>query len=311
MNIATSITQLIGNTPLLQLCRFSEKYALDARFLAKLEYFNPLGSTKDRAAHAMILAGERSGAIRQGTVIVESTSGNTGVGLAFICATRGYRLILTMPETMSLERRSILAALGAEIDLTPGALGMKGAIDRAAKLCEELPNAFMPLQFENPANPQSHYETTGPEIWRDTNGEVDILVATFGTGGTISGIAAALKERRPDIRIVGVEPAASPVVSGGQAGPHKIQGIGAGFIPKNLNTGLLDEVVCVSDADAYATTCEAAQLEGLFVGISSGAALCAAAEIAKRPECKGKTIVVVLPDGGERYLSAGVFPPVN
>lgn len=307
MNIYTSLTQLIGGTPLLELTRLQEAHGLAAKVVAKLEYFNPLGSVKDRTAYAMVCAAENQGRLRPGAVLVEPTSGNTGVGLAMVCATRGYRLILTMPETMSVERRRLLAALGAEIELTPGSLGMNGAIQRAQQLCSELDGAFMPMQFENPANPQVHHDTTAQEIWKDTDGTVDLLVATFGTGGTITGTGAALKELRADIRVVGVEPAASPVASGGKPGPHGIQGIGAGFLPKILDLSVLDEILTVTDQEAFATTRELARTEGLLVGISSGAAVFAALQLARRPEYKNKTIVTILPDTGERYLSTGVF----
>lgn len=307
MRIANEISELVGNTPLLRLRRTEDKYHLDATLLAKLEFFNPLGSVKDRVAVAMIQAGEESGDIRAETVIVEPTSGNTGVGLAFVCASKGLRLILTMPETMSQERRALLAALGAELILTPGAQGMQGAIDRAHQLCEELPDAFLPMQFENPANPAIHRRTTAEEIWRDTEGTVDLFVSAFGTGGTVSGVGEALKERRNNIQIVGVEPAGSAVVSGGKAGPHKIQGIGAGFVPDTLNTAILDEIIPVSDSDAFAATRELAHIEGVLAGISSGAAVFAARTLAQRKENRGKTIVVLLPDTGERYLSTGVF----
>lgn len=307
MNIYTSLTELVGNTPLLALGNLGRKYNLQAKLIAKLEYFNPLGSVKDRAALAMVTAAEAEGKLHKDTVLVEPTSGNTGVGLAFVCATRGYRLILTMPESMSAERRMLLEALGAEIILTPAQQGMKGAIDRATQLCEELPSAFMPAQFENPANPQVHRDTTAQEIWRDTGGNVDILVASFGTGGTVTGTGEALKALKPEIKVVGVEPASSAVASGGRPGAHKIQGIGAGFIPQNLNLKLLDEIVPVSNEDAFSMTRELGRTEGLLVGISSGAAVHCARILAERPENKGKNIVVILPDTGERYLSTGVY----
>lgn len=293
---------------MLELCGMERKYGLRAKIIAKLESFNPLGSVKDRAALAMIEAAERDGKLGEGAVLVEPTSGNTGVGLAFVCAARGYRLILTMPDTMSVERRMLLAALGAEIVLTPGAKGMPGAIAEAERLRQDL-GAHMPMQFENPANPRAHRETTGPEIWRDTEGKLDIFVSAFGTGGTITGTGSYLKERNPAILVVGVEPAASPVASGGRPGPHKIQGIGAGFLPGNLDMGLLDEILTVSDEDAFATTRELGRTEGLLAGLSSGAAASAAVTLAKRPENEGKTIAVILPDTGERYLSTGVFSP--
>ncbi len=307
MNIAKSLTALVGNTPLLELAAFARAEGLRAKVLAKLEYFNPLGSVKDRIARAMLDAAEEQGLIDKDTVIVEPTSGNTGIGLAFVAAARGYRLILTMPETMSRERRSLLAALGAELVLTPGQNGMKGAIAKAAEIVAATPNAFMPQQFENPANPAVHRRTTGEEIWRDTGGAVDIFVAGVGTGGTITGVGGLLKERRPGVRVVAVEPFDSPVLSGGSPGPHKIQGIGAGFVPKILDTALIDAVVTVKTDQAYRTARALARSEGLLVGISSGAAAFAAAELARRPENEGKTVVVILPDTGERYLSTDLF----
>ena len=303
MSIAHILTDLIGNTPLLAL----ERYAPNARILAKLESFNPLSSAKDRAALFMIRDAEDRGLLKPGSVIVEPTSGNTGVGLSYIAALRGYRMILTMPETMSAERRSLLAALGAELVLTPGAQGMKGAIQKARELLETLPGAWMPGQFDNSANARAHYETTGPEIWRDTGGAVDVLVAGVGTGGTLTGAGRYLKEQTPQIKLVAVEPAESPVLSGGQAGPHKIQGIGAGFVPKVLDRDLVDEVLPIPGAEAMETVRALARTEGLLAGISSGAAARAAALLAARPEYAGKTIVAVLPDTGERYLSTGVF----
>ena len=303
MSIAHILTDLIGNTPLLAL----ERYAPNARILAKLESFNPLSSAKDRAALFMIRDAEDRGLLKPGSVIVEPTSGNTGVGLSYIAALRGYRMILTMPETMSAERRSLLAALGAELVLTPGAQGMKGAIQKARELLETLPGAWMPGQFDNSANARAHYETTGPEIWRDTGGAVDVLVAGVGTGGTLTGAGRYLKEQNPQIKLVAVEPAESPVLSGGQAGPHKIQGIGAGFVPKVLDRDLVDEVLPIPGAEAMETVQALARTEGLLAGISSGAAARAAALLAARPEYAGKTIVAVLPDTGERYLSTGVF----
>ena len=305
--IAKSLTDLIGNTPLLELSNYEKSLELEAKLVAKLEYFNPLSSVKDRVAFAMIEAGEKAGLIKEGTVIIEPTSGNTGVGLAFVAAAKGYRIILTMPETMSVERRNLLSALGAELVLTPGATGMKGAIAKASELAETIPNAYIPQQFENPANPEIHRQTTALEIWNDTDGQVDIFVAGIGTGGTITGVGEVLKAKKPGVQIVAVEPQASPVLSGGNPGPHKIQGIGAGFVPGVLNTAIYDEVMPVSNDNAFKTSQSVAQKEGLLVGISSGAALYAATELAKRPENKGKTIVVLLPDTGERYLSTGLF----
>ncbi len=305
--IAKSLTDLIGNTPLLELSNYEKSNDLEAKLVAKLEYFNPLSSVKDRVGLAMIEAGEKAGLIKAGTVIIEPTSGNTGVGLAFVAAAKGYRIILTMPETMSMERRNLLSALGAELVLTPGATGMKGAIAKANELAQTIPNAFIPQQFENPANPEIHRQTTAIEIWNDTDGGVDIFVAGIGTGGTITGVGEVLKEKKPEVQVVAVEPFASPVLSGGSPGPHKLQGIGAGFVPKVLNTQIYDEIITVSNDHAFKTANDVAKEEGLLVGISSGAALYAAAELAKRPENKGKTIVVLLPDTGERYLSTGLF----
>ena len=303
MNVAHILTDLIGNTPLLAL----ERYAPGTRVLAKLESFNPLSSAKDRAALYMIRDAEDRGLLRPGGVIVEPTSGNTGVGLAYIAALRGYRLVLTMPETMSAERRSLLSALGAELVLTPGDQGMSGAIRRAQELLETLPGAWMPGQFDNPANARAHYETTGPEIWRDTDGTVDVLVAGVGSGGTLTGAGRYLKERNPQVKLVAVEPAESPVLSGGPAGPHKIQGIGAGFVPQVLDRSLVDEVLTIPGDEAMEAVRALARTEGLLVGISSGAAARAAALLAARPEYAGRTIVTVFPDTGERYLSTGVF----
>jgi cysteine synthase A len=303
--IADDITELVGNTPLVRLNRIAQ--GLNGTVVAKLESFNPMSSVKDRIGLAMIDAAEKAGRIRKNSVIVEPTSGNTGIGLAFVCAARGYRLIITMPETMSVERRQLLEALGAEIVLTPGSEGMTGAVRRAEMLAAETPNSFMPQQFKNPANPRVHRDTTAEEIWRDTEGKVDMVVAGVGTGGTITGIAEAIKSRKPGFRVVAVEPAASPVLSGGKPGPHKIQGIGAGFVPDVLRVDLIDEVVQVKDEDAKATTRRLGREEGILAGISSGAAAWAALQVAGRDQSKGKLIVVILPDTGERYLSAGLF----
>jgi cysteine synthase A len=305
--IAKTLTDLIGNTPLLALNRYSREVGLSSPIVAKLEYFNPLGSVKDRIAFAMIEAGEAAGKIKAETVIIEPTSGNTGVGLAFVAAARGYKLILTMPETMSVERRNLLKALGAELVLTPGAEGMKGAIRKAEELAQENPNSFVPQQFKNPANPEIHRTTTAEEIWRDTDGKVDIFIAGVGTGGTVTGVGEVLKKYKPAVKIIAVEPAASPVLSGGQPGPHKIQGIGAGFVPDVLNREVIDEIITVGNDEAMATGRELAKTEGLLIGISSGAATWAADQVAKRPENKGKVIVVLLPDTGERYLSTTLF----
>lgn len=305
--IAKSLTELIGNTPLLELTNYSMQKDIKARLIAKLEYFNPAGSVKDRIGFAMIRDAEKMGLIDKDTVIIEPTSGNTGIGLAMVCASRKYRLVLTMPDTMSLERRMLLAALGAEIVLTPGALGMKGAIEKAFELKNEISNSFIPQQFENSSNPAIHYETTAREIWQDTDGEIDIFVGGVGTGGTITGVGRYLKEKKPDVKIVAVEPFDSPVLSGGKPGPHKIQGIGAGFIPKILDLELVDEIIKVTTEDAFSATRAAVKHEGLLVGISSGAALLAATQLARREENKGKTIVVLLPDTGERYLSTDLF----
>lgn len=307
MKIAKSLTELIGNTPLLELSNLERQENLGAALAAKLESFNPLSSAKDRVGAALIEDAEQRGLLKEGSVIIEPTSGNTGVGLAFAAAAKGYRVILTMPETMSLERRRLLAALGAELVLTDGAKGMQGAIDRADELAAQMPNAFIPGQFTNPANPEIHRRTTAEEIWRDTEGKVDIFVACAGTGGTITGVGEGLKAKKPSVQVIVVEPAGSPVLSGGKAGAHKIQGIGAGFVPKILNTAILDEILTVTDEDAYAMTKRLARTEGVLAGISSGAALHAALQVAKRPENAGKLIVTLFPDTGERYLSSGVF----
>lgn len=300
----TSVEQLIGNTPLFLV---ETNAATGARLLAKLEYLNPAGSVKDRAALSMIQDAEERGLLKPGGTLIEPTSGNTGIGLACVAAARGYQVILTMPDTMSAERRAMLAAYGAKLVLTPGALGMQGAVDKANELAASIPGSLIPGQFENPANPRAHYRTTGPEIWRDTEGAVDILVASVGTGGTISGTGRYLKEQKPQLRVVAAEPAASPLLSGGQAGLHQIQGIGANFIPDALDRSVLDEVVCVADQDAFAAGREMARSFGLLVGISSGAALWAARQVAARPESAGKTIVAILPDSGDRYLSSPMF----
>lgn len=305
--IAKKLTDLIGNTPLLELTNYEEKNALEAKLIAKLEYFNPLGSVKDRVAYTMIEEGIKQGRINQDTVIIEPTSGNTGIGLAFVAATKGLRLILTMPDTMSIERRRIVAALGAEIVLTPGTEGMKGAIAKAEQLAEEYGNAIIPQQFENKANPEAHKKTTAEEIWRDTDGQVDIFVAGVGTGGTVTGNGEVLKAKNPNVKIVAVEPAGSPVLSGGAPGPHKIQGIGAGFVPGVINLSIIDEILPVENEDAFNAARAVAKSDGLLVGISSGAAIHAATVLAKRPENQGKNIVVLLPDTGERYLSTALF----
>ncbi len=307
MAIYNNITELIGKTPIMKLNNFTEKEQLNAGIYAKLEYFNPAGSAKDRIAAAMIAAAEADGTLKPGAAIIEPTSGNTGIGLASVGTAKGYRVILTMPETMSVERRNLVKAYGAEVVLTDGALGMSGAIRKAEELTEETEHAVILGQFENPANPQAHYETTGPEIWQDMNGSIDAFVAGVGTGGTVSGIGRYLKEQNPDIKIIAVEPASSPVLSEGHGGAHKIQGIGAGFVPKTLDTAVYDEVIAVSDTDALEAGNKIAKTEGILVGISSGAAVWAAAALSEREEYKGKNIVVLLPDTGERYLSTGMF----
>ena len=305
--IYTSADQLIGKTPLLELAHLEKSEGLEAKVLGKLEYFNPAGSVKDRIAKAMIDDAERKGLLKPGSVIIEPTSGNTGIGLASVAAARGYRIIIVMPETMSVERRQLMKAYGAELVLTEGAKGMKGAIAKADELAKEIPGSFIPGQFVNPANPAVHRATTGPEIWEDTDGKVDIFVAGVGTGGTVTGVGEYLKSRNPGVKVVAVEPADSPVLSKGTAGPHKIQGIGAGFVPQVLNTGVYDEVIPVANNDAFATGKLIGKKEGVLVGISSGAAVWAAIQLAKRPENKGKTIVALLPDTGDRYLSTPLF----
>lgn len=307
MAIYKSALEFVGNTPLVEANNFSEKNKLQAKLLVKLEYFNPAGSVKDRIAKAIIEDAEEKGILKKDSVIIEPTSGNTGIGLAAVAASKGYRIIITMPETMSVERRNLMKAYGAELVLTDGSKGMKGAIAKADELAAEIPNSFIAGQFVNPVNPATHKATTGPEIWKDTEGEVDIFVAGVGTGGTISGVGAYLKEQNPDVKVVAVEPATSPVLSKGEAGPHKIQGIGAGFVPATLNTDIYDEIIAVENEDAFATGRAFAKAEGVLVGISSGAALWAAKELANRPENKGKTIVALLPDTGDRYLSTPLF----
>lgn len=307
MRVYRKITDLIGGTPLLELTNYEKANELNAKIYAKLEYFNPAGSVKDRIAKAMLDDAEEKGLLKPGAVIIEPTSGNTGIGLASVAASRGYKVILTMPETMSVERRNLLKAYGAELVLTEGAKGMPGAIAKAKELAEQTPNSYIPSQFTNPANPAVHLKTTGPEIWADTDGKVDIFVTGVGTGGTLSGVGAYLKSQNPNVKVVAVEPATSPVLSGGKAGPHKIQGIGAGFVPDTLNTDIYDEILPVQNEDAFATGRALARSEGVLVGISSGAAVFAAAQLAKRPENAGKVIVALLPDTGERYLSTPMF----
>ena len=307
MKISDKITDLIGKTPLLKLNNYIKDNKLDADIVGKLEYFNPAGSVKDRIAKAMIDEAEATGVLQPGSVIIEPTSGNTGIGLAAVAASRGYKIILTMPETMSVERRNLLKAYGAELVLTDGSKGMKGAIEKAQELSESTPNSFIPSQFTNSANPKAHFNTTGPEIWEDTDGKVDIFVAGVGTGGTVSGVGKYLKSKNPNVKVVAVEPAGSPVLTKGTPGPHKIQGIGAGFVPETLDTDVYDEVIAVENEDAFETGRTLARKEGLLVGISSGAAVYAATVLAKRPENKGKVIVALLPDTGERYLSTPMF----
>lgn len=307
MRVYRKITDLIGGTPLLELTNYEKANELNAKIYAKLEYFNPAGSVKDRIVKAMLDDAEEKGLLKPGAVIIEPTSGNTGIGLASVAASRGYKVILTMPETMSVERRNLLKAYGAVLVLTEGAKGMAGAIAKAKELAEQTPNSYIPSQFTNPANPAVHLKTTGPEIWADTDGKVDIFVAGVGTGGTLSGVGAYLKSQNPNVKVVAVEPATSPVLSGGKAGPHKIQGIGAGFVPDTLNTDIYDEILPVQNEDAFATGRALARSEGVLVGISSGAAVFAAAQLAKRPENAGKVIVALLPDTGERYLSTPMF----
>lgn len=307
MTVYKAISDLIGNTPLVELTHIEEKESLDSRVVAKVEFFNPAGSVKDRIAKKMIEDAEKAGKIKPGATLIEPTSGNTGIGIASVAAAKGYKAIMTMPETMSVERRNLLKAYGAKVVLTDGKTGMKGAIAKAKELAATIPNSFIPSQFENPSNPQAHYESTGPEIWKDTEGKVDIFVAGVGTGGTVSGTGKYLKDQNPNVKVIAVEPATSPVLSQGYAGPHGIQGIGAGFVPNTLDTSVYDEVFTVTNEQAYETGRLIAHNEGMLVGISSGAAAYAAIQIAKRPENKGKTIVVLLPDTGERYLSTPMF----
>lgn len=305
--IAKKLSDLIGSTPLVELTGIEKNNQLNAQIIAKLEYFNPAGSVKDRIAYAMVEDAEKNGLLQPGATIIEPTSGNTGVGLAFVSAVKGYKLILTMPDSMSMERRNLVKAYGARVELTPGSAGMKGAIDKANQLRDEIPGSIILQQFENPSNPEIHYKTTGPEIWKDTDGQVDIFVAGVGTGGTVSGTGKYLKDQNPDVRIVAVEPAASPVLSGGQAGPHKIQGIGAGFVPKTYDGDVIDEIIAVENDDAIRTSRELAHTEGLLVGFSAGAAVFAAKQLAQRPENAGKKIVALLPDTGERYLTTVLY----
>ncbi len=306
-NIKKNICELIGNTPLLQLSALSKKYNVKGNVIAKLEYFNPGGSSKDRVGKALIEDAEQRGLLKEGSVIIEPTSGNTGIGLSAVALSKGYRVILTMPETMSIERRKLLTAYGAEIVLTDGSLGMNGAIQEANQLAQTIPNSYIPGQFDNPANPKAHFMSTGPEIWNDTDGEIDYFVATVGTGGTLGGVGEYLKTKNKNIKIIAVEPSGSPVLSGGKAGAHGIQGIGAGFVPSVLNTDIIDEIICVDDEDAFSTARQIAKSEGILVGISSGAATFAAIKVAMREEAENKNIVVLLPDTGERYLSTKLF----